>query len=315
MTRRDLLKLGGMVAINRIEFPLFLSDRPRRSLRLAVITDVHHGLAPDASMRLDSFVEVVTKRKDIDLVIQLGDFCHAEPASTAFMKKFHDLKPPKIQVLGNHDMDKCDKETAMKFWAMKSRYGKTDVGDFTFVWLDLNHFKKGGQLFDYDKGNYFTDNATHNWADPEQLRWLESTLAKTRKPVILLSHQPLGFAEANQSMPPEQVEIIEIVTKAAKKNPKGAVALSMFGHLHVDRLEHVEGIPFYCLNSASYFWSSGMWPYGKPLFAFMEITTDGKLVVEGVQGEFVKTPPTASDKVKGRSASISNRELPVHQNK
>lgn len=312
MTRRDLLKLGGLAALVRFEVPLALATPPKKPLRMAVITDVHHGLAPDAMSRFEAFVDAVHARPNIDLVLQLGDFCHAEPTSDNFISKFNGLKYPKIQVLGNHDMDKVDKATAMKFWGMKSRYGKQDAGDFTFVWLDLNHFKKNGELFDYDKGNYFTDNATHNWADPEQLRWLESTLLKARKPVILLSHQPLGFAEPGQSMPPEQVEIIDLIAGAAKKNPKGAVALSMFGHLHVDRLEHVQGIPFYCVNSASYFWSSGMWPYSKPLFAFMELTTDGKLVVEGVSGEFTKKPPQVSDTVIGRSASISNRGIPIN---
>ncbi len=55
--------------------------------------------------------------------------------------------------------------------------------------------------------------------------------------MILLSHQPLGFAEPNQPIPPEQREILKIVDEAARANPRGAVAISMFGHLHVDRLE------------------------------------------------------------------------------
>ncbi|MBS1725998.1 MAG: metallophosphoesterase [Armatimonadetes bacterium] len=309
MTRRELLVAGGCLALNRLEIPLALATPPKKAFRMAVITDIHHGLAPDAETRFDAFYEAVHPRKDIDLILQLGDFCYSDPGSVEFVKKFQSLKPPKIQVLGNHDMDKCDKTAAMKFWSMKSRYGIHDTRDFLFVWLDLNHFKKNGELVSYANGNYFTDNATYNWADPEQLAWLEQTLLKAKKPVILLSHQPLGFAEPNQSLPPEQQQIVELLAKCAKANPKGAVAVSMFGHLHVDRLEHVENIPFYCVNSASYFWSSGMWPYTKPLFAFMEFTTDGKLVVEGVQGEFVKTPPKASDSVVGRSASIDDRAV------
>ena len=309
LSRRDLIKLGTLAAISRLEIPLALATPPKRPLRLAVITDIHHGLASDAQMRMEAFVEATKKRKGIDLVLQLGDFTYSDDKSTDFVKKFHELNHPIIHVLGNHDMDKCDKATAMKCWGMTSRYGRHETPDFTFLWLDLNHFKKNGKLFDYDKGNYFTDNATYNWADPEQLNWLEETLNRTRKPVILLSHQPLGFAEPGQPLPTEQVEIVDLISKAAKANPKGAVCLSMFGHLHVDRLEHVNNIPFYCVNSASYFWSSGMWPYDKPLFAFMELTTEGKLIVEGVQGEFIKAPPQVSDSVVGRSPSIGNRTI------
>ena len=83
----------------------------------------------------------------------------------------------------------------------------------------------------------------------------------------------------------------------------------MFGHLHVDRLEHHAGLPCYCVNSASYFWFSGMQPYATPLFAFMELTPDGHLKVEGAHGAFVHPPPAASDTVLGRSASIQNRSL------
>ena len=83
----------------------------------------------------------------------------------------------------------------------------------------------------------------------------------------------------------------------------------MFGHLHVDRLEHVDEIPFLCVNSASYFWYEGMQAYTQPLFAFMELTPDGYLKVEGANGEFVKPPPQKSNSVLGRSASISDRSI------
>ena len=281
---------------------------PPRVFRVAVITDLHHGLAPDALQRLDAFVTEVHRRKNIDLILQLGDLCYSDELSKPCLERIQKLKVPKIQVLGNHDMDKCDKEVAMKSWGMKSRFGSEVHHGFTFVYLDLNHFKKDGALIPYAKGNYFTDHATYNWADPDQLKWLQSTLENTKYPAILLSHQPLGFAEPGQKIPPEQQEILDIILTAKQKNPAGAVCLSLFGHLHVDRLEHVEGIPFICMNSASYFWSSGMWPYSKPLFAFLEFGPKGSLMIEGVQGEFEKAPPASSENVIGRSASIMNRK-------
>jgi hypothetical protein len=78
--------------------------------------------------------------------------------------------------------------------------------------------------------------------------------------------------------------------------------------MHIDRLESHQGIPCYCVNSASYFWSGGMNPYTRPLYAFMELSSD-RLIVEGVAGDFVKPPPKSSDGVIGRSASIANRRL------
>lgn len=289
--------------------PLRLSESPAKPLRIAVISDLHHGLAPDAMPRFEKFVAEVGKRKGLDLAIQMGDFCYSQPTSAPCVELWRKVDLPRLNVLGNHDMDKCDKDAAMNYTGMKSRYGAYDFGGYRIVVLDLNHFKKDGKLVSYANGNYFTDNATHNWADPEQLQWLDKELRASRKPVILLSHQPLGFAEPGKPLPPEQVEVLAVVTEAAKANPRGAVAACLCGHMHVDRLETHEEIPCYCVNSASYFWSGGMQPYTNPLYAFMELRPDGYLVVEGVTGEFVKTPPKGSDGVIGRSASIGNRRV------
>jgi len=291
--------------------PMSIESRGARPLKIAVITDLHHGLAPDALSRLKSFVAAVHDHEHLNLVIQMGDFCYSLPESEECIELFKTIHHPKLQVLGNHDMDKCDKAFAMKSWGMNTRYGAYDVGDYRFVILDLNHFKKDGKLVSYANGNYFTDNATYNWADPEQLEWLATELRKSKKPVILFSHQPLGFAEPGQPLPPEQVEVLKVITDARKENPKGAVAVCLFGHLHVDRLEHHQGIPCYCVNSASYFWGGGMYPYTNPLYAFMELAPSGSLVVHGANGAFVKPPPPSSDSVVGRSASLSNRTIEI----
>jgi len=309
MTRREFLAFAATAPL--VRHIALRIDGPVRPVKLAVITDLHHGLAPDAQARLKAFVEAVKRRKGLDAVLQMGDFCYSQPASKECTDLFATLPHKKIHVLGNHDMDKCDKAGAMKFFGMSSRYGVHTLGGYRFVVLDLNHFKKSGQLYSYANGNYFTDNATHNWADPEQLEWLAKELRSGDKPTILISHQPLGFAEPGQSVPPEQVEVMQVVKAAALANPKGAVVACLFGHLHVDRLERYLDIPCLCVNSASYFWYEGMQTYTQPLFAFMEITSDGVLKIEGARGEFLKPPPKASDGVLGRSASISDRMIPL----
>jgi hypothetical protein len=216
-----------------------------------------------------------------------------------------------MSILGNHDMDKCDKATAMQAFGMRARYYSQDIGGYRFLVLDLNNFRKGGVLVPYANGNYFTDNATFNCADPDQLRWLATELRRSTRPVVILSHQPLGFAEPGQSLPPEQAEVFDVINAAAVANPVGAVVACLSGHLHVDRLEQVGQIPCLLVNSASYFWASGMYPYSRPLYAFMEFGADGTLTIAGISGEFVKTPPAASDTVAGRSASIRDRRVPV----
>ncbi|MXY08416.1 MAG: hypothetical protein F4Y61_07185, partial [Rhodothermaceae bacterium] len=69
ISRRELLKIGTAC--------LFLS--PGRSTArtdsvcLGVIADLHHGLAPRAMERLESFMRAVAEHKP-DAILQLGDF-------------------------------------------------------------------------------------------------------------------------------------------------------------------------------------------------------------------------------------------------
>ncbi len=289
--------------------PWGLTGAGAKPLKMAIITDLHHGLAPDALPRLKAFAEEISKHHDLDLVLQMGDFCHAEPAADEFLAVWNSIKGHKLHVLGNHDMDKVDKDTAMRFWGMKSRYSTQDVGGYRFVILDLNNLKKDGKMVPYSHGNYFTDNAIWNCADEEQLAWLGKELRKGHKPTILISHQPLGFPNPDGKLPVEQVEILKVITDAAKENPKGSVAVCLCGHMHIDLVKMHERIPCYCVNSASYFWDSGMYAYSNPLYALIETNAKGELMVTGRTGNFLKQPSAASDKVEGRSASIADRAI------
>ncbi|MEZ0325685.1 MAG: metallophosphoesterase [Fimbriimonas sp.] len=297
MTRRELLKAGAFLAV-----PLRI-QKPVAPVRFAVITDIHHGLAPDSLIRMEAFVNEVNRRKGLDFVLQMGDFCHSNSASetSPFLEIWNQIDLPKRHVMGNHDMDRGTKEQVMALWGMPKRYGAFHVGGYRFIYLDLNHFRKAGKLHSYAYGNYFTDNATHNLADPSQLAWLERELSASDEPTFILSHQPLGFGSKDQPLPSEQVEILDIL----KRN--GRVVGCMSGHLHVNRLEAYSGIPCLSVNSASYFWQSGMHPYKDPLFAFFSIDQDGVLRVEGRESSFLKQKPK-NDTI-GCSASISDRRV------
>ncbi len=314
-TRRQFIRSAGTftaLVAGRV-IPLRL-PRPRRlePVRLAVIADLHFGLAPDASMRFDAFLRAAGARTS-DAYLQMGDFCYSDAGAAPCLARWHAITTPRLNVLGNHDMDKCDKATAMQAFGMPRRYYAATFGGYRFVVLDLNNFRKDGALYPYADGNYFTDNAVWNCADPDQLNWLREELGTTTDPVVLISHQPLGFADAGQPLPVEQVEVLDVVSAMAAKNPRGAVAVCLSGHLHVDRLEHAAGAPCVLINSSSYFWYNGMHPYTNPLYAFMEFTSDGVLRIEGRAGAFVRPPPSASDNVLGRGASITSRNVPLRR--
>jgi len=304
MTRREFLAAAGSAWVS-LQLPVH--SWPGKTVRAAVITDLHHGLAPDAASRFDAFLKETRSKRGLDFALQIGDFCHPGEDSAALTKKWRDLDMPQINVLGNHDMDRGSKRQIMNQWGMRDRFDSFEFGPYRFIVLDLNHFKKNGQFVSYANGNYFTDNATHNWADPEQLAWLARELRQGSRPTILISHQPLGFDLPGKPLPLEQEEVFDVIVSARKSHPEGAVVACLSGHLHVDRQEVVHGIPCVSINSASYFWNQGMHPYRDPLFAFLEISANGELRLYGRRSTFVKPPPKVE--VAGMSASLSNRDL------
>ncbi len=313
ISRRAFISHASAVAVAPfvIRLPFLDAARGPKPARIALITDLHHGLAPDALSRFRAFANEVAGHRDLDAVLQLGDFCYSDAASVECLDVWRSISGLRLSVLGNHDMDRCGKETAMRESGMPSRYWSRVLGGYRFVALDLNHFKKDGAVTPYDTGNYFADGLSCNWADPEQLSWLAGELAHSVEPVVLLSHQPLGFGEPGRPLPAEQREVFEVIAKNRPVRPAGRVVACLSGHLHVDRFEYVDGIPCVSMNSASYFWYEGMHAYTAPLYAFLEFSANGELIVKGQAGAFVQPPPPASDGVAGRSASLSSRRLRV----
>ena len=276
-----------------------------RPVRFGVIADLHHGLAPDALWRLEAFVEAANAR-ELDFVIQLGDFCYAKRSSAECVRMFDRIELPRYHVLGNHDMDVGSKADVMGVWGMPKRYYSFDVGGYHFVVLDLNSLNIDGQRVAYDDSNFYVDQPGQRaWADPEQLAWLKADLDRSEAPTIVFSHQPLGF-EYDGVIPPSQLEIFDVL------RAHDQVAACLCGHMHVDRYQAYEDMACVCFNSASYFWAKGMRAYEDPLYAF--VTLDGaSMSIEGVTSRLAKGEDRARAAdwahVKGFAAKISDREV------
>jgi len=275
------LPLALLVALVGCRSP---ADEPQRgSVRFAVISDIHHGLAPDALERLESFVAAVNARaEDVDFAIQLGDFCLAQEGAEACTEAWNRLAVPAYHVLGNHDMDLTDRDGAMELFGMESSTYSFDVAGWHFVALDLNHLKTGEERVPYANSNYYVDAERRAWAGTEDLHRLRADLASTDRPTITFSHQPLGMTFEGDEVPPQQEEVFDVLL-----DPESApVVACVSGHLHTDRLTWHADVACLSINSASYFWSRGMVPYRDPVFAFVTLTPDGSVHVEGVESEW-----------------------------
>jgi 3',5'-cyclic-AMP phosphodiesterase len=204
--------------------------------RFGVISDVHQDVIPDAADRITTFVAAMTRAK-ADFVVELGDFCMPKDANRAFVAAWKAFAGPRHHVLGNHDMDGgFSREQTVAFLGMPARYYTFDGGSFQGVVLDGN-----------DAGGRGSGYARYIAAD--QCAWLEKTLAEAIQPVILFVHQPLDDAQGV-----ENGGAVRAILEKAERAKPGRVLATIAGHLHLDYLRMIGGLPYVQINSAAYYW-------------------------------------------------------------
>lgn len=204
--------------------------------RFGVMADVHQDAVPDGIERVRAFVSAMTEAR-ADFVIQIGDFCVPSEANRPFLAAWNAFAGPRHHVIGNHDMDGgFSREQVAAFLGMPARHYTFDGGAFLGIVLDGND--PGGTVPGYAR-----------FIAADQRAWLERTLAAADKPAIVFVHQPLDedFGVENQA------EVRAILERAEARQP-GRVLATFSGHLHVDYLKTLGGLPYAQINSASYYW-------------------------------------------------------------
>lgn len=274
-------------------------DTGQNIIRFGVISDVHQDLQHDAAKRLQTFIDAATDWNP-DFIIQLGDLSHGEDLRTikSVWEKFPGAK---YSVLGNHDTDHSTKAIVTKELNMPSTYYSFDQGNVHFVVLDLNFMRKEGRYLDFEQGNYFKAKPEdRDLISPEQLQWLKEDLAKTEKPTVLFSHQGLDEVWLGKGCPNREA-VREVIHE--EQNRQKVIAC-FCGHHHVDAYEEIDGIHYFQINSASYFWSDTvnkysnghMIEYKDALYTFVTLNLDlGRIEIDGVKTDFLPPAPTATD--------------------
>lgn len=302
-------------------------------IRFGLITDIHQDLMYKASDRLQAFIDECIKEK-VDFIIQLGDFCFPLPENKPFLDIWKQFKGPNYHVLGNHDMDKCDKQMMMSFLGMKSNYYSFDCGDYHFVVLDANYFHVDGQYVDYAFSNYSKEGHTVCHVTDEQLEWLRKDLSQTDKPTILFSHQSLEETYVGSNVGIYNSDKLrEILREANQIAGFRKVIACMNGHNHLDGAKVIDDIYFLHMNSISYhylgpqfntvryseeitekYWILGQSvPYEEPLYAIITLEP-GLLTIKGKETTYVGPDPLEIGHNNANaghvvSAKISSRQL------
>ena len=294
LTRRTLLQSSaGLLA------PAALADVSPQVVRFGMLADIHHNRMPDAQVRLEAFLAAAAPR-DLDFLIQLGDFCDGYSAQlTADQKRFvatwHQVRIPRYNVLGNHEMDRGSKRQIMDVLEMPRNYYSFDVRGVHFVVLDCMHVLQDGKTIDYLEGNYFKHSEDEiNHVDPGQLEWLAADLKSTNKPTLVFTHPCInGFWY--QGAERTRANVRGLFSQMNREAGWNKVAACFSGHHHVDDFSQFGGVNYFLVNSASYFWVAEQYGslarYRDPLFTFVTIDAGGRITLEGKESVFLHPTP------------------------
>ena len=218
---------------------------PSISLRIGLITDLHHADKPAAGSRfyretiakLNSAAEEFQK-SGLDFVVELGDLIDAADSVDTELsylrtinREFSKLSTDRHYVLGNHCVDTLTKTEFLQEVGQKESYYSFDRVGFHFIVLDA--------CFRNDGVPYGRKNSKWNDANipPAELEWLREDLQSTKLPTIVFIHQRLDVTTDHG------VENCVEVRSILKDS--GRVLAVFQGHSHQNDLKDIDGI-HYC---------------------------------------------------------------------
>jgi hypothetical protein len=253
-----------------------------QSFSFGMFTDVHYAAIPDNGTRkysqslekLKQCIDTMNQKK-VEFLLELGDFkdMPTPPDSSAALgflqrieKEFARFPGDRYHVLGNHDED-CISKKQFYSIAVNSGIspGKTyysfQKGGYQFVVLDACFDSTGNA---YDKGNFIWSDAN---VPPEELKWLDQELNKSKLPIVVFVHQPLN---GNTKVSVSHAEKVRAVLEKSKR-----VRFVFQGHDHKGGYELINGIHYYTLKGLI----EGDFPASNS-FAIVSLTKD-HIVIKG----------------------------------
>lgn len=278
-----------------------------QALRFAIATDIHQDIMHDGPQRLQTFLDAAVQAQ-VDMVVQLGDFCQPTEANRSFLARWEALDLPRYSVLGNHDMDGgFTREDAVAYMSMPGRYYSFDQGGWHCIVLD---------------GNDPSDPPVEGYARAvaaDQRAWLAADLRGTDLPVLLFIHQSLdrGDVDGDQA-------VLDLLANHNRAVGRRQVVAVFSGHHHLDYAACIDDIWHVQINSMSNYWMGDPFkhiryseaidaefpyikytaPYRDPLYAIVCVEADGTLEIEGVESEWVGPTPDALGYLKAHGPQL-----------
>ena len=293
INRRNFLFAGTAMVATEL-FGSGTTKSSKRLVKFGMMTDIHYAdiaapienLPPEnpercwdwmnyrAGLDKTRFAVAAFNERKEDFVIELGDFKDnsGHDKSLEYLERveaaFAEFKGPRYHVFGNHDTDCLSKpEFLSKIEntgiAKNRTYYSFEKGGVTFIVLDACFH---GNMKPYDHTCPYDDSNV----PPEEMKWLEETLAKVKGHAVVFCHQRLD----TKAYPKHDVRNAAEVRKVMEKS--GKVIACFTGHEHLGGHDEVNGIIYYSLRSL------GIRSLRENTsFAEVEIFDDGSIKVYG----------------------------------
>lgn len=220
-------------------------------MKFLLFSDLHHYPGVFMGGTWDHLREIQRRAEEenCEFLIHAGDFCHGPTLVPDYVKAYNDFHIPSYHCLGNHDSDKTSYEETLKYYNMPNGYYFFDQSGYRMIVLNPNYYYVDGEYHVYSLGNYYKHGAYRDFMPPEELAWLEETIASSPYPCVLISHESFERANGVQN----REEVLKIIREANERRPH-SVLMCVNGHYHRDFLRILEGVLYFDVNSVVYDW-------------------------------------------------------------
>ncbi len=227
-------------------------------MKFSIFADLHYypGAFLKGTLEDLRLIQERAEREQVDFMIHAGDLCHGPSKMPEIVKRYNEFHIPSYHCLGNHDTDNTSREETLSMYNMKEGHYYFDEKGYRFIICDPNYCLIDGEYVPYSLGNYYGlawEQIDH--MPPEQIAWLETAIAESDWPCVLISHQSL---ERDVMLPgagvvKEVQEVRRVINEANRRKPH-SVLMCINGHLHRDFIRILDNVCYFELNSTSYDW-------------------------------------------------------------
>ena len=266
-----------------------------QAIRFALATDIHQDIMHDGPQRLEAFKDGAIKDQ-VDMAIQMGDFCQPTPTNRSFLAQWEALGLPRFNVLGNHDMNGgYTRQETVAYMSMPGRYYSFNRKDWHCVVLD------GNDPSEPPMAGYASGVAA------DQRAWLAADLQGTDLPVLIFIHQSLDRGEVDGDR-----EVLDLLAAHNQAVGWRKIVAVFSGHHHLDYTVCIDGIWHVQINSMSNYWMGDDFiklrysaaidaafpyikytaPYKDPLYAIVQVEQDGCIHIKGAESQWVGPAPS-----------------------